>query len=62
MKGYSVQFNIYAESQEEADRASTAIKQFISEKAASGIAVTANKVSEAIGRFKDNYFVTQFFK
>lgn len=62
MQGYRVQFNIYADSQEEADRASEAIKAFISEKARAGIAVTANKVAEAVGRFKDNYLVTQYFR
>lgn len=62
MSGYEIRFNVYAESQEEADRATAAIKAFIGEKARQGIAVTANKLSEAIGRFKDNYFVTNYFK
>lgn len=62
MSGYEIKFNVYADSQEEADRASEAVKAFISEKAKQGIAVTANKLSEAIGRFKDSYFVTNYFK
>ena len=62
MSGYEIRFNVYAESQEEADRTTAAIKAFISEKARQGIAVTANKLSDAIGRFKDNYFVTNYFK
>ena len=62
MGGYEVRFNVYANSQEEADRTSEAVKAFISEKAKQGIAVTADKLSEAIGRFKDSYFVTNYFK
>ena len=62
MGGYEVRFNVYANSQEEADRASEMIKSFISEKARLGVAVTADKVTSAIIRFKDNYFVTNYFK
>ena len=62
MKGFPVQFNIYAASQEEADAASTAIKSFITQQAEKGVAVTANKVAEAISKWKDNYFVTSFFR
>ena len=57
MKGYEVKFNIYAESQQEADMASQAIKAFISEHARQGRAVTANKVANAIGKWKDNVLV-----
>ena len=62
MSGYEIRFNVYAETQAEADKAAEAIKAFISDKARQGIAVTANKRSDAIGRFKDNYFVTNYFK
>ena len=62
MKGYPVQFNIYAETQAEADAASAAIKSFISSQAEKGVAVTAAKVAEAVRRWKDNYFVSSYFK
>lgn len=62
MKGYSVQFNVYAETQEEADRASEAIKAFISAQAGKGVAVTANKLTEAVQRWKDNFLVTSYFR
>ena len=62
MGGFEVRFNVYADSQEEADRASEAVKAFISEKARIGIAVTANRITDAIGRFKDSYLVTNYFK
>lgn len=57
MKGYEVKFNIYANSQEEADQASQAIKAFISEHAKCGRAVTANKVATAVSKWKDNVLV-----
>ena len=62
MQGYEVKFNVYAETQVEADMASARIKAFIGELAQDGIAVTANKLSEAVTRWKGNYFVKQFFK
>ena len=62
MGGYEVKFNVYANSQEEADLASQMIKSFITEKANQGIAVTADRLVSAINRYKDNYFVTNFFK
>ena len=62
MKGYPIQFNVFAETQEEADRASAAIKDFISFQAGKGVAVTANKLTEAARKWKDNYFVTSYFK
>lgn len=62
MKGYEIRFNVYAESQEEADLATEAIKAFISEKARLGIAVTASRLASAVAKYKDNYFVTNYFK
>ena len=62
MGGYEVRSNIYANSQEEADRATDAIKAFISAKASQGIAVTADKITAAVTKYRDNYFVTNYFK
>ena len=62
MGGYEVKFNVYADSQEEADVASALIKRFITEQAAKGVAVTAKKISEAVGRWRDSYFVSSYFK
>lgn len=61
MQGFEVKFNVYANSQEEADEATRAIKQFISEMAGQGKAVTAAKIAEAARRFKNNYFVINYF-
>jgi L-lactate utilization protein LutC len=62
MKGYELRFNVYADSQEEADKAATAIKQFISDMAGNGIAVSANKIAEAVTKWKNNFLVTNYFK
>lgn len=62
MKGYEIKFNVYAETQGEADLASETVKGFISEMAQKGIAVTANKITDAVRKWKDNYFVNNYFK
>ena len=62
MQGFEIKFNVYATTQDEADAASKAIKGFISEMAGKGIAVTANKLTSAVTRWKDNVFVTNYFK
>lgn len=62
MEGHEIKFNVYAETKVEADMASARIKAFINELAQEGIAVTANRLSEAVTKWKGNYFVKQFFK
>lgn len=62
MQGFEIRFNVYAESQAEADAATEAIKAFISARAKEGVAVTARKLTDAVARYKDNYFVTQYFR
>ena len=62
MHGFEMKFNVYANSQEEADRASAAVKGFVSAMAEKGIAVTADKIAAAVERWKGNYFVTNYFK
>lgn len=57
MKGFEVKFNIYANSQEEANETSQTIKDFIAENAKNQVAITANKVSKAIKNWKSNVFV-----
>lgn len=62
MGGFEIRFNVYANSQDEADRATDAIKAFINAKASQGVAVTADKIAAAVNKYKDNYFVTNYFK
>lgn len=57
MKGYEIKFNVYANSQEEADMATQTIKEFISEHAKQGRAVTAMKLANVIPKWKDNVLV-----
>lgn len=66
MKGYNIQFQIYADSELEAEQARRAIVAFIADLANCGRAVTGNKISEALPRWKDDVFVRNrilnFFK
>lgn len=62
MQGYEIKFNVYAETPGEAVLATEAIKEFISDMAKKGIAVTAKKLTEVVRKYKDNYFVTNYFK
>ena len=66
MGGYEVKFNIYAETQAEADAVSQAIIAFINEHAQKGIAVTAAKVTDAVKRWGGNPIIknriTNYFK
>lgn len=57
MQGFEVKFNVYAESQEEADAVSQAFKDFVNDYARNGIAVTATKIQEAFKRWGGNALV-----
>ena len=65
MQGYEVKFNIFANSQEEADAVSKAFGEFVNDNARRGVAVSANKILEAFARWGGNAFVrnriTQYF-
>lgn len=62
MEGFEIKFNVYAATQEEADEAAQTIRQFISELAVQGKAVTATKITEAVRKYRNNYFVINYFK
>ena len=53
MKGFEINFKVYADTQEEADAASKALQDFVNE----GRAVTAQKLTECVPKWKDNLFV-----
>lgn len=57
MKGLEINFKVYADTQEEADAASKALQDFVNEHAAEGRAVTAQKLTECVPKWKDNLFV-----
>ena len=62
----NIAFNIYADSDEEAERGRKAIIKFINIMGQQGAMVSGNKLSEAVGRLNSNPFVTsqiiKFFK
>ena len=62
MEGFEIKFNVYAATQDEADEAAQTIRQFISELAVQGKAVTATKITEAVRKYRNNYFVINYFK
>lgn len=66
LQGYPIQFNIYAESPEEAAMAQRAICDFISVHAKAGRAVTGKKIASALSQWESNAFVKSriinFFK
>jgi ApbE superfamily uncharacterized protein (UPF0280 family) len=62
MQGYKVQFNVFANSQEEADAASRAIATFVDNMAKQGVAVTAEKLSQAVQSWGNNPLVRNYFK
>lgn len=66
MKGYKIEFQIYADSEQEVEDAKKAIIMFISELANCGRAVTGKKIAESLPRWKENVFVRNrildFFK
>ena len=57
MKGYNIQFQIYAENEQEAKEARDAIVRFISDLACCGRAVTGKKISEGLPKWKENLFI-----
>lgn len=62
MQGYKIQFNAYANSQEEVDKASKVIGDFVDKLARQGVAVTAVKIAEAVENWGDNMMVRNYFK
>ena len=61
MKGYEVKFNIFAESQEEADAVSRAFREFVNDNARRGVAVSAAKILQAVRRWSGNAFIRNYF-
>ena len=61
-----IAFNIYADSEEEAERGRKAIVQFINIMGQHGAMVSGDKLSEAVSRLGENSFITsqiiKFFK
>lgn len=62
MKPYKIEIYLYAESEQEAREAQKAAYEFVSESYNEGRLVTARKCGEALRKFKNNFFVKNFFK
>ena len=62
----NISFNIYAGSDEEAERGRQAIIKFINIMGQHGARVTGNKIAEAVSKLNSNSFITsqiiKFFK
>lgn len=66
MEVRKISFNIYADSDEEAEKGCKAIKQFIDIMGQHGAKVSGNKLHEAVSHLGDNTFIMSqiinFFK
>ena len=59
MNVYPITIKIYANDEQEAQRAQQALGQFVNDMGALGIPVTGDKVAEAMPKWKDNALVRQ---
>jgi hypothetical protein len=57
-----ITFYVYSDSETEATELSQALHDFVEDKRKIGIAVTAKKLTEALNKFKNNFFVNNFLK
>ena len=57
MRGYEIKFQIYADSEQEAEDARRAVVDFINEHAMQGRAVTGKKLADAVRNWKSNVIV-----
>ena len=66
LKGYPITFNIYAESEQEAERGRLALIRFIEVLRQQNAPVRGDKLNDAVGRMSSNPFVANqiinFFK
>ena len=62
MKPYLVKIYVYAEDEGQAKELERAVYEFVNDKYKKGILVTASRLAQALGKFKDNFFVNNFFK
>jgi hypothetical protein len=62
MTPHKVEFYLYAEHDSEAKALAEALHTFVERKRKQGIAVTADKVRQAVERFENNFFVCQYLR
>lgn len=62
MKPYKATIYLYAESEEEVKHFEQVFYDFVNNKREQGLAVTATKLSDAIGKFRNNPFLNNFIR
>ena len=62
MKPYKIETYLYAENEAEANEARQAAYEFVNDNYREGRIVTARKCTEALRKFKNNFFVKNFLK
>ena len=62
MQPFPIQFYAYCESEAEAKELEKALYDFVNTKREQGVAVRGSKLTEALTKYRDNYFVTQFLR
>ena len=62
MQPFKIEIYVYAENADEAAKVQRLAINFVKEKYNCGILISADKLSNAIEKFKDSYIVNQYFK
>jgi len=62
MKPVMITFYVYAECDAEGERLQKELYNFVNEKYEQGILIKADKISNALKRFKDNILINNFLK
>ena len=62
MQPIQIKFYAYCENEVEAQELEKALYDFVNAKREQGVAVRAAKLTEALTKYRDNYFVTNFLR
>lgn len=62
MRPFKIEIYVYAESAKEAAKVQQTAIQFVKDKYNSGVLITADKLVNALEKFKDSFIVNQYFK
>lgn len=62
MQPYKIEFYAYCEDEAEAQELSRTLYDFVAAKRSQGVAVRGKKLIQALTKYKDNFFVTNFLK
>lgn len=62
MQPIEIKFYAYCDSEAEAKELEKALRDFVEAKRQQGVAVRASKLTQALTKYKDNFFVTQFLR